>query len=342
VEWQVAGACNYDCSYCIQSRRYRVGRPRAAQLDAAIDFFAGLPGSWEIKCSGGEAFAHPLFMERVVPGLMERTPHAISALTNFSASRRDLMRFARMTYGRLGVFSASLHLEFVDAAAFAEKAAWFVDMLAPGARFVVNQVVLPGREDEAAACREALQARELRWFPQLYKVRGRVVDYPDPARLRRLIGDAPGPRQANLAPSYRGRMCWAGVDYFVVDKDGGAWSCRTAKRGGEGYLGCVFDGGARRWLAASACPYDVCPCTVPANRGMIAGVGPARSPPGAASADRGAGDDNQAQRGQPAGAVVGQVACVGQRPDERGHGPHGEGQQSVESGRRRGGRATLH
>ena len=65
VEWQVAGACNYDCTYCIQSPKYRRGRPSEAQLDKALDFFRGLPGTWEIKCSGGEAFAHPLFLSLI-------------------------------------------------------------------------------------------------------------------------------------------------------------------------------------------------------------------------------------------------------------------------------------
>jgi len=64
IEWQVAGACNYDCSYCIQSPRYRRGKPDAAALSRATEFFAGLPGSWEIKCSGGEAFAHPFSIRR--------------------------------------------------------------------------------------------------------------------------------------------------------------------------------------------------------------------------------------------------------------------------------------
>lgn len=272
IEWQVAGACNYDCSYCIQSKKYRRGRPSPAQYEAALRVFEELPGTWEIKCSGGEAFAHPPFLELVVPGLMTRTSHRISVLTNFSASRRDLMRFAHMTRGRLSVFSASLHLEYVDAAEFAERAEWFVLQLDPDVRFVVNQVVFPGREAEAAACRDLLAERGIRWFPQLYKVKGRVVDYPDEAALRALIGDAPGPREANLAPSYKGRRCWAGVDYFVLDKDGSAWSCRTAKRHGAGRLGDVFAGELTRNAAPAPCPWDVCPCTVPANRGMIEGV----------------------------------------------------------------------
>lgn len=276
VEWQVAGACNYDCSYCIQSRRYRKGRPDRAMVLRALGFFGSLQGTWEVKCSGGEAFAHPLFMDLIVPGLMHRTDHRISVLTNFSADHATLMRFAAYTRGRLSVFSASLHLEFTEAEAFADKAAWFVDLLDSDVRFVVNQVVLPGRLDEALACRAMLESRGLRWFPQLYKVDGGVAAYPDAGALRRVIGDAPGPREANVAPSYRGRRCWAGTAYMTVDKDGEVWSCRTAKRHGAGRLGNLFRGDVALGSGPEPCPWDICPCTVPANRGMIEGVGASR------------------------------------------------------------------
>lgn len=272
IEWQVAGACNYDCSYCIQSPKYRRGRPQREQLERAVAAFARLPGRWEIKCSGGEAFAHPLFLAYVVPSLMDETPHAISVLTNFSSTHAELMRFAKLTRGRLAVFSASLHLESVTVEEFAEKAAWFTLLLEPSVRFVVNQVVLPGREAEAARCRAVIEERGLRWFPQLYKRDGGVAEYPQPDALVPLIGRRPTPREANVAPSYRGRMCWSGVEYFVVDKDGDAWACRTAKRSGEGALGNVFDGTLALASAAQACAYDICPCTVPANRGMIEGI----------------------------------------------------------------------
>ncbi|HMV68421.1 MAG TPA: radical SAM protein, partial [Myxococcota bacterium] len=228
--------------------------------------------AWEIKCSGGEAFAHPLFLDQIVPGLMARTPHRISVLTNLSAGEDDLARFVGLTVGRLDVFSASLHLEFVDLGAFVAKAAWLAERLGPGPRLVVNQVVRPGREAEALACRRAVEAAGIRWFPQLLKVKGGVAAYPDEDALRAVIGEAPGPREANLAPSYRGRVCWAGVDYFTVDKDGDVWSCRTAKRHGEGRLGNLYAGDLRLLDAPAPCPWDICPCTVPANRGMIEGV----------------------------------------------------------------------
>jgi hypothetical protein len=177
------------------------------------------------------------------------------------------MEFARLTRGRLSVFSASLHLEFTTIDEFAAKAEWFTLMLDENVKFVVNQVVLPDREADAERGRDAIEARGLRWFAQLYKHDGGVHEYPADT-LVQLIGTRP----ANRAPSYRGRTCWAGVDYFTVDKDGNAWSCRTAKRFDEGSLGNLFDGTLRRKITPLACSYDICPCTVPANRGMIEGV----------------------------------------------------------------------
>ena len=122
IEWQVCGVCNYDCSYCIQSRASRTGHPSTEDVEGFLTFFSALQGRWEIKMSGGEPFAFKGFMDRIIPGLIERTPHRLSVLTNLSAPLPILERFARLTQGRLGIVSASLHLEFVDAQEFVRKA----------------------------------------------------------------------------------------------------------------------------------------------------------------------------------------------------------------------------
>ena len=272
IEWQVAGACNYDCTYCIQSKKYRKGRAKLSQLQNTMRFFQGLAGTWEIKCSGGEAFAHPLFMDYVVPSLMKNTTHRISILTNFSASYPVLQRFAHQTLGRLDVFSASLHLEFTSLEEFLTKALWFCDQLESSVGFVVNQVVIPGKEEEALHCKEILEENGIRWFPQLLKTKKGVALYTNTDILKPIIGDNPTARSANTAPSYKGKHCWAGVEYFTIDKDGQVWSCRTAKRYKKGYLGNIFDNSVQLFTKPYLCPYNICPCTVPANRGMIEGV----------------------------------------------------------------------
>jgi hypothetical protein len=163
---------------------------------------------------------------------------------------------------------------FAACPAAAVKRFVFVSLLeAGGPTFVVNQVVLPGKEAEAARCKKLVEAAGLRWFPQLYKTKRGVADYPDPAALAALIGNNPSPKEANLSPSYFGRRCEAGRRYAVVDKDGALWSCRSAKRHNDGYLGNIFEGSARMWTQIRRCPFDRCPCTVPANRGMIEGIG---------------------------------------------------------------------
>jgi hypothetical protein len=274
VEWQVCGVCNYDCSYCIQSRKARVGHPSGEQIEGFLRFFAELPGRWEVKMTGGEPFAFKGFMERIVPGLIAGTTHTVSVLTNLSAPWPVLARFAALTRGRLGIVSASLHLEHAAAPAFAEKARRLRDEMDPDATLVVNSVLVPGRLAEVQEAREVLARAGLTLYPQLYKVAGGVHAYDgdDRARVDDLVGIAPGPRQANLAPSYRGRRCWSGVDYFVLLQDGEAWSCRTARRHRAGRLGNVLDGSFRRAAGPLPCAWDICPCAVPANRGMIEGI----------------------------------------------------------------------
>ncbi len=277
VEWQVVGQCNYDCSYCIQAKKHRVGIPDEAQLRASLQFLAALPGPkpWEVKTTGGEPFSFRGFLDVVVPGLMD-TPHAMSTLTNLSAPVAVLQKFAKLTFGRLRVVSASLHLEHEAPAKFLDRLEALRDAAADDLRIVVNAVLVPDNLDAVRAAKDDVEGRGFRFFPQLMKVKGGVFAY-SPAQMamvKQIVGDfdvAAQTRSANLAPAYTGRRCWAGARYLVLTKEGDAFSCRTAKRFDEGYLGNVSSG-VSLFGGFRKCPYTVCPCTTPANRGMIEGV----------------------------------------------------------------------
>lgn len=286
VEWQICGHCNYDCSYCIQSKKYRVGYPTPAQIDQALALLASLDGRWEIKMTGGEPFASPLFLKKVVPGLMA-TGHAVSTLTNLSAPPRALERFAALTYGRLAIVSASLHLEFTGVDEFLARLAVLRAAVHPDTRIVVNSVLVPGRLAEIADARARTLAAGFRFFPQWMKIKGErhAYDEADMRWVRQIVGDldlAAERRTANLAPDYTGRACYTGARYFVLLQDGSAWSCRSARRHGEGALGNAYKGDMSLRTGPARCTYAMCPCAVPANRGMIEGV-PMR--PRAAEAD---------------------------------------------------------
>ncbi len=270
----MCGVCNYDCSYCIQSKIYRVGHPSDDEVARFLDFFASFDTPWEIKMTGGEPFAFKGFLNAILPGLVQRTSHTLSILTNLSAPLPFLERFATLTRGRLHVVSASLHLEHTDVATFAEKAKRLREWMSPETRLVINSVLVPERLEAFEAAKEMLAKDGLTIFPQIMKHEGSTFPYEatDVIRIERLIGKSPTPRTANTAPSYRGRLCWAGTDYFVLMQNGDAWSCRTAKRHKEGFLGNVLRGEFARGSGPLACGYDICPCTVPANRGMIEGI----------------------------------------------------------------------
>ena len=282
VEWQVCGVCNYDCSYCIQSPKHRTGHPDAQQLEGILAFLGALSGRWEIKMTGGEPFAFAAFLARVVPYLLERTPHIVSVLTNLSAPPDTLRRFAEETGPRLGIVSASLHLEHTSAERFVERACALRQVMARSARLVVNAVLVPGRLAALLEARQRVLDAGLPFFPQLMKVKRApgIAAYSDEERplLRRLLGyPDPTPQQANVVPSYRGRTCWAGAEYFVLTQRGEAWSCRAARRAGDGYLGDVLDGTAELRSGPAPCAYPLCPCATPANRGMIDGLGAAEA-----------------------------------------------------------------
>jgi hypothetical protein len=280
VEWQVCGLCNYACDYCIQSSARRTGQPDEAEVERMLAFLAGLPGEWEVKMTGGEPFASRLFVERIVPALVARTPHRISLLTNLSPGPATLRRFAELCRGRLAVLSASLHLDFTTVDAFLERLSVLREAAGPAARFVVNAVLAPRLLVQLGPAKAAVEAAGFRFFGQLMKVKGGVYAYSaaERARIDTLVGGwtrAEAGRTANLAPAYAGRLCWAGARYFVLTQHGEAWSCRTARRHGEGRLGEVHREGVHLRAGPLACPYAICPCAVPANRGMIEGV-PAR------------------------------------------------------------------
>jgi MoaA/NifB/PqqE/SkfB family radical SAM enzyme len=276
VEWQICGACNYDCSYCIQSKRHRVGYPSAAELEAMLHFLAELPGTWEIKMTGGEPFSSRLFLKQVVPALIQM-PHTISVITNLSASKSQLERFASMVHGRLGIVSASLHLEFTDVDSFLSRLTALAEASAPEASFVVNGVLAPAHLSKMPEVKARVEGAGFRFYPQLMKIKGGVHPYA-PAELavvREVVGDlerAAQTRSANMAPAYTGQSCFTGSRYFVMLQDGEVYSCRSAKREGHGYMGNAVEGNARLLGGPHACPYTICPCAVPANRGMIEGV----------------------------------------------------------------------
>lgn len=271
VNWNVVGGCNYRCSYCVQKHATGVGGPDDAALERGLANLAALPGVWEFKLSGGEPFLLKRLPEAAAR--LAGAGHRVSILTNLSAPAATIERFVAAAGEALRTFSCSLHLEETDAGTFLAKALALKDRLAalPRASFVVNHVVRPGRVAEAAALRARFEAAGLKFYPQLMRVDGRPAAYGllDRWRLRRAFGDLAGPAAMNRGYRHRGRPCAAGWRYLIVHPKGDAYACYPAKRAGEGFLGNIYEGPLTLFDGPAPCPYAVCPCTVPQNRGIV-------------------------------------------------------------------------
>lgn len=259
VSWNMNTTCNYRCSYCTQ--RFVDDRKQwARDLPRFVEAFVGLPGDWEVKLSGGEPFRHPGFLD-AVRALIEGGVR-VSVVTNLSASSSVLAEYAAVVNARPGVFSASLHLEYVDSTEFFEK----LDAFEAVYEGSVCATIVATRDnmERIDGLRELWPALKI----QPEKQDRQVIDYPpgDRARL-----EAWGGHNGTgwIDPDFSGRDCWAGARYFIVDHRGDAYRCYPARRKRSERLGNLLDGSLRLALRARPCAYDYCNCTVPQSRGMV-------------------------------------------------------------------------
>jgi len=281
ISWNMNTSCNYRCGYCTQ--RFLDDRGRwASDLPRFLAAFARLPGAWEIKLSGGEPFIHPEFLT-VVRSLAE-LGWTVSVVTNFSARQDKLAAFLDAAGPRLGVLSASLHLDYValdesaaepDAARkpdtlarFIARCQYVLGRLPAGASLCVTCVathktlpLLPGLADSFKAAGVAFKVQP--------EKQGRaVIDY-EPAQLRQLVALGGHNLTGQVAPDFGGQPCWAGSRYFILDDRGEAYRCYPARRYRVERLGNLLDGSFALTTGPTPCRYRYCNCTVPISRGMM-------------------------------------------------------------------------
>lgn len=269
VTWNINTSCNYRCSYCTQ--RFIEDRSRWLRDGPQfIEAFRRLPGCWEVKISGGEPFVHP-GLNGIVSAL-HGIGHYVSIVTNFSASREGLAEFLAAAGGRLRVFSASLHLEYINTDDklndFGEKAAWMQGRLPAGASLNVTCVATRANLGRLDPLSRFFASLGLRFKIQPEKQDREVIDYDeDEKQLILRLGGHNG--LGEVAPSFIGRPCWAGSRSFTLDDRGNAWRCYPARRYRLQYLGNFLEPSFKLAGGPSHCLYSYCNCTVPIERGMM-------------------------------------------------------------------------
>ncbi len=273
VSWNINTACNYRCSYCTQ--RFMDDRGRwSRDTPRFLRSFAKLPGRWEVKISGGEPFVHPT-LDEITAGLAE-LGHRISIVTNFSASEQKLLGFVTAARGRVGVFSCSLHLEYVsDIAAFVDKARWLRDALIvardpslPAPSLNVTTVATQSALPRLAELATGFADKGVVFKVQPEKLDGGLVTYTpqEEAQLVQLGGHN---RTGQIAHRFTGQPCWSGRSYFIVDDRGIAYRCYPARRHKMERLGDFLSDSFALYDGPVPCPYPLCYCTVPIERGLM-------------------------------------------------------------------------
>lgn len=273
VSWNINTACNYRCSYCTQ--RFKEDRGRwSRDTPRFLRSFARLPGRWEIKLSGGEPFVHPT-LDTIVAGLAG-LGHRISVVTNFSASRAKLESFLAAAAGRLGIFSCSLHLEYVeDLDAFLERALWLSDRMAreadpelPAPHLCVTSVATRQRLPELSALAARFDSAGITFKVQPEKQDRDLIAY-EPHEREQILALGGHNRTGALAFDFEGLPCWSGSRYFILDDQGQAFRCYPARRYKLEKMGNFLEDDFVLAEEPAPCRYRYCNCTVPIDRGMM-------------------------------------------------------------------------
>ena len=282
VSWNISTACNYRCGYCTQ--RFKDDRGRWSQdIPRFLDSFARLPGRWEVKLSGGEPFLHP-GLDDIVSGLAE-LGHRISIVTNFSASREKLESFIAAASGRVGVFSCSLHLPYVDGdrelEEYFRKAAWLEEKLRaahasddlPRPHVCVTTVATRSALPRLVELGERSGAAGISFKVQPEKQDREVIHYS--SEEERIILSFGGYNfTGRIVHRLEGRPCWAGSRYFIMDDEGLAFRCYPARRHRVERMGQFLSPEFHVSGQPLPCLYATCNCTVPIARGMMPLSGP--------------------------------------------------------------------
>ena len=269
VSWNMNDTCNYRCTYCTQ--RHMPDRTGSLdEIESTLRAFAGLPGHWEFKLSGGEPFRQP-GLDQIAAGLVQMG-HSLSIQTNFSADETKLRTFLEASRGALNLFSASLHLEYATPQEFVQRYAIVRQYESLGVKFHVTSVGVPERleqlRDEVAPY---FREHKITFKVQPEKQRGYIRQYTE--AQRQILMELGGHNlTGQIEHNFQGRLCYAGANYIVIKSDGSAYRCYPASRVGGRYasIGSLTEG-FQLLNGPRICPYTYCNCTVPTQRGMIEG-----------------------------------------------------------------------
>ncbi len=212
----------------------------------------------------GEPLLTPNFLE-IIRELI-KAGHQIGLLTNFSAPVDKIEKFCEITKGNLFEFGVSLHLERANPEKFLEKAVKIKKLA--GDSFSVRSVVRKGQVEELKKIAQMFQKKGIHFSMQPERDHGDEKNLNEESFVNYnkkeldIIRDFRGEFSSRDNLKLKGKRCWAGSKYFVINEDGEAWQCQPARRykNTKGYLGNLLRGDFKLRKSPLPCRYKYCYC----------------------------------------------------------------------------------
>jgi sulfatase maturation enzyme AslB (radical SAM superfamily) len=271
VYWVISDACNYRCHYCFTQSKNSSG---ADPLLIADNFKTKLKGKWDFILSGGEPFIQKDFFKIVEKLTTLEQLNKIFIHTNFSASSQKIVKFLKTTEGRLSIFFASLHLDFVKPVDFFKK----IDLVEKSfPSFKKHLLVNLTTAAEDLYLLEEIKKSffekgvQLLITPQLrfnlsfikYSKKQRLFlnqlnkgyNLPEFAGLSMACG------QYGLESSkvdFKGRKCFAGCRSFFISPYGDTYGCVAASRAKKNFLGNILKNDFKLNKKGMKCLFSSC------------------------------------------------------------------------------------
>jgi MoaA/NifB/PqqE/SkfB family radical SAM enzyme len=270
MHWRIANACNYNCSYCVSDLKSNPRKSIIPNGHDSLEFLNRIqdafPGKWNFYFDGaGEPFLIKNFFD-IIKKLI-KNGNKVGVITNLSFPASKTLEFCEITKGSLLYLKASLHLEQADFEEFLEKA--ILVEKAIGDKFKVLSVARKENILELEEIGKRFFDNGIQFVLQPerdYKSYGKENPYVKyEKRELEIIKHFQGFFYDKDSIKFRGKLCWAGCKYFIVNENGDVWRCYPALslKSENGYLGNLFKGNFNFKKVPSICEYEYCTCSGP-------------------------------------------------------------------------------
>lgn len=277
--WNMTYGCNLNCSECFQQFD-KSKHPSKEVIFKIVDSlnakFSHFKSKILLKLTGGEVFAIPDFTSCIYPYIVKNAKtFKITIASNLISPLKDYQKIIDES-DNLEMFSFSWHHEAQSPKNFSTKVkklrAYLDHHQRQNVKIKVNAVLIPHTFAQIKELKKELKnIKNIFFHFQYFRVGyfGRnFFNYSreEKKEIKNIVDDF-SPLGFNNKRHLQGKLCMAGINYFVINPYGDVFTCHEAYELGineehnkEGYLGNILDDSFRIKTKKFFCPYNYCTC----------------------------------------------------------------------------------